>query len=158
MAALLMQMRSCHQPTNQGGVDVNLVDPGRQAAFADLQAQLIGYADSIEGLRFPDQVLNELHVVTTRHLPLSVLGAARFPLKSGDWESVEIGRSAFLHKSVPEGWWEEYSALARGRFNPMLFLAATSMAIHTWTEVRRMFQTDWSRQMGVRFGVQAWDA
>jgi DNA-binding CsgD family transcriptional regulator len=119
---------------------LNLIDPGREVAFADLQAQLIGYADSIEGLRFPDQVLNELHAVTTRHLPLSVLGAARFPLKSGDWESVQIGRSAFLHKSVPEGWWEEYSALARGRFQPLLFLAATSMAIHSWTEVRRMFQ------------------
>jgi LuxR family quorum sensing-dependent transcriptional regulator len=137
---------------------LNLIDPGRQAAFADLQAQLIGYADSIEGLRFPDQVLNELHAITTRHLPLPVLGAARFPMKSGDWESVQVGKSAFLHKSVPEGWWEEYSALARGRFNPLLFLAATSMAIHSWTEVRRMFQPigidKWSYDLAFKHGMR----
>jgi LuxR family quorum sensing-dependent transcriptional regulator len=116
------------------------IDPSSPAGFADLQARLIGYADRVEELQSPADVLTELHASTTRHLPLQVLGAARFPLKSGNWESVQIGKSAFLHKSVPARWWEEYSALARGRFNPLLFLAASSMAIHTWTEVRRMFQ------------------
>jgi hypothetical protein len=79
--------------------------------------------------------------VTTRHLPLFVLGAARLPLNSRDWaSSLRLGKAAFLHKSVPEGWWEEYDALAHGKFRPMLFLAASSMAMHSWTEVRRMFQ------------------
>src|SRR6476620_9112699 len=108
-----------------------LIDSGRRATLADLQTQLIDYADQVEELRSPEDVLNELHAITTRHLPLQVMGAARFPLKSGDWESVQLGKCAVLHSSVPDGWWEEYSALARGRFQPMLFLAATSMAIHT---------------------------
>jgi len=136
--------------------NLKLVDPGRQADFADLHAQLIGYADHVEEQRSPDQVLNELHAITTRHL--QVMGAARFPLKSGDWESVQIGKSAFLHESVPEGWWEEYSALARGRFQPLLFLAATSMAKHTWTEVRRMFQPigvdKWSYDLAFKHGMR----
>jgi DNA-binding CsgD family transcriptional regulator len=137
---------------------LELIDSGPRTALAVLQTQLIHYADRVEGLRTPEAVLDELHAITTRHLPLQVLGAARFPLKSGDWESVQIGKSAFLHHSVPEGWWEEYSALARGRFQPMLFLAATSMAVHTWTEVRRMFQPigidKWSYDVALKHGMR----
>jgi LuxR family quorum sensing-dependent transcriptional regulator len=137
---------------------LKLVDPQRQAAFADLQAQLVGYADRVESLRSPDEVLNELHDITTRHLPLPVMGAARFPLNSGDWDSIQLGKSVFLHKSVPEGWWGEYHALARGRFRPMLFLAASSMALHSWTEARRMFQPvgidKWTYDLALKHGMR----
>ena len=133
-------------------------ETSRSAAYTDLQAGLIGYADRVEELRSADAVLEELHDVTTRHLPLSVLGAARFPLKSGDWASIELGKLAFLHKSVPEGWWEEYHALARGKFRPMLFLAASSMAMHTWTEARRMFQPigvdNWTYDLALKHGMR----
>ncbi len=93
-------------------------ETSRPAAHTELQAGLIGYADRVEEMRSPDEVLEELHAVTTRHLPLSVMGAARLPLKSGDWTSIELGKLIFLHKSVPEGWWEEYEAVARGKFRP----------------------------------------
>ena len=88
------------------------LDTPPQSAFADLQARLIDYANRVEQLRSPDDVLDELNAITTQSLPLSVLGAARFPLKSGDWESIQVGKSVFLHKDVPEGWWEDYTALA----------------------------------------------
>ena len=101
--------------------DLKLLNPGRQADLGDLPTQLIAYADRVEELPSPEQVLNDLHAVTTRHLPLQVMGAARFPLKSGDWGAVQLGKSAFLHKSVPDGWWEDYSALARGRLQPLPF-------------------------------------
>jgi DNA-binding CsgD family transcriptional regulator len=108
--------------------------------FNDLHARLLDYAAHVHELRSPAEVLDELHAVTSRDQPLSVLGAARFPIKSGDWDSVELGKSAFLHKDVPEHWWEEYRALMQERFRPVLFLAASSLAAHTWTEVRRLFQ------------------
>jgi DNA-binding CsgD family transcriptional regulator len=137
---------------------LKFVDAGRRTDFAGLQTALLAYADRIEELRSPDAVLNELHAVTTRHLPLPVLGAARFPVKSGDWDSVQIGKSAFLHESVPDGWWEEYCALARGKFRPLLFLAASSMANHTWTEVRRLFQPigidKWTYELALRHGMR----
>jgi DNA-binding CsgD family transcriptional regulator len=132
--------------------------PGGQAAIAHLQTRLIGCADVLGELRSADDVLNELHAITSRDLPLSVLGAARFPTKSGDWASVQLGKSAFLHESVPKTWWEEYDALARGKFRPLLFLAATSMAMHTWTEVRRMFQPigsdTWTYDLGLKHGMR----
>jgi LuxR family quorum sensing-dependent transcriptional regulator len=130
----------------------------RQADFCDLQAGLIRYAGHIDELRSPDEVLDKLHAVTTRYLPLPVLGAARLPVKSGDWESVQIGKSAFLHESVPEGWWDEYAALARGKFRPALFLASSSMATYTWTEVRRLFQPigvdKWTYDLALKHGMR----
>jgi DNA-binding CsgD family transcriptional regulator len=136
-------------------------EPGRQPVqpvFTDLQTGLIGYADRVAELRSPDEVLEGLHAVTARYLPLAVLGAARFPLKSGDWTSIQLGKLAFLHKSVPEGWWEEYHALARGKFRPMLFLAASSMAMHTWTETRRLFQPigvdNWTYDLALKHGMR----
>jgi LuxR family quorum sensing-dependent transcriptional regulator len=133
-------------------------DVAGHAAFADLQTQLIDYAHRVEELPFPEDVLDAMHAITTRHLALSLMGAARFPLKSGDWASLQLGKSVFLHKSVPEGWWEQYHALAQGRFRPMLFLAASSIATHTWTEARRMFQPigidNWTYDLALKHGMR----
>jgi DNA-binding CsgD family transcriptional regulator len=137
---------------------LRLVEKTAQPGFADLQAGLVDYASRVEQLRSPDEVLDELHAITTKCLALSVLGAARFPLKPGDWESVQLGRSVFLHKDVPEGWWEEYQAIAQGKFRPMLFLATASMASHTWTEGRRMLQPvgidQWSYELYLKHGMR----
>jgi DNA-binding CsgD family transcriptional regulator len=133
-------------------------ETSRPVGLADLQTELIGYADRVEQLRSPSEVLDELHTVTARHLPLAVLGAARFPLKPGDWASIRLGKLAFLHKSVPEGWWEEHHALALGKFRPLLFLAVSSMAVHTWTEARRMFQPigidNWTYDLALKHGMR----
>jgi LuxR family quorum sensing-dependent transcriptional regulator len=137
---------------------VKLAQRDRHIDFAGLQTGLIGYAEHVEEHQSPEAVLTELHAITTRHLPLPVMGAARFPQKSGDWESVQLGKSAFLHKSVPEGWWHEYDALARGKFRPILFFSASSMVIHTWTEVRRMFQPigidKWTYDLAFKHGIR----
>ena len=108
-----------------------------QTGFADLQGRLIAYASRVEQLPSPDRVLDELHLIT-RSVSLSVLGAARFPAKVADWDSIQIGKSAFLHEDVPKGWWEEYHTRAQGKFRPALFLASSSIAAFTWTEVLRM--------------------
>jgi DNA-binding CsgD family transcriptional regulator len=125
---------------------------------AELQARLIDYASHVGELRTPSDVLDELHAVTTRAMPLSVLGAARFPMKSGDWASNQLGKSAFLHRDVPEGWWEEYTALAPGKFRPLLFLAKSSMASCTWTEVKRMLEPigvdRWSDELALKYGMR----
>ena len=101
------------------------IDHASRSGPANLQSMLVDYTGHVEELRSPEEVLNELDAVTKRSLPLRVLGAARFPIKSGDWESIQLGKSAFLHEEVPEGWWEEHEALARGKFRPPLFLAGS---------------------------------
>ena len=126
--------------------------------FADLQTKLIDYASHIDGLATPTDVLDQLHAITTKNLPLNVLGAARLPIRDADWGSLKPGKSVFLHKDVPAGWWEEYDALARGRFRPNLFLAKSSLTSHTWTEVRRLFDPvgvdRWSDDLALKFGMR----
>src|SRR5262245_28505830 len=100
----------------------------RQMNIPLLPEGLAEFSRRIEEHTAPSAVLDELHTMTTRSLPLCVLGAARFPLKSGDWDAVQLGRSIFLHKNSPDGWWEEYETVARGRFRPLLFLARHSLA------------------------------
>jgi DNA-binding CsgD family transcriptional regulator len=125
---------------------------------SDLQARLIEYASHIGEFRTPNDVLAALHVITTKSLPLCVLGAVRFPLKATDWNSVQLGKSVFLHKDVPEGWWEEHAALSPGRFSPHLFLAKSSLASYTWTEVQHLFEPvgidRWSFDLGLKHGMR----
>jgi DNA-binding CsgD family transcriptional regulator len=125
---------------------------------ADLAAKLIDYAGRIAEWRTPSEVLDRLHTITASNLPLSVLGAARFPIKSRDWDTMELGTSAFLHADVPEGWWRDYHALAQGRFRPVLFLARSGMASCTWTEVMRMLEPigvdRWSHELAAKYGMR----
>ena len=134
------------------------IDHAPRTGITDLQARLVEYAGHVDELRSPKEVLNELHAVTTRSLPLRVLGAVCLPIKSGDWESLQLGKSVFLHDNIPDGWWEEHEAFARGKFRPLLFLAAFSMASHTWTEVRRMIQPtgidQWSYELALKYGMR----
>ena len=51
----------------------------------------------------PGQVLDALHDLASRCGHLSVLGAARFPVKASDWRSARLERDVFLHSSAPEG-------------------------------------------------------
>src|SRR5262245_54650009 len=108
-------------------------EPGRatQEDFGFLPEGLVDFSRRVQELESASAVLNELHAVTTQCLPLFVLGAARFPLKSRDWDSVHFGKSIFVHAGAPEGWWEEYETVARGRFRPLLFLARNGLASYT---------------------------
>ena len=82
---------------------------GRDNSSSDLQEGLLEYSRSVNTSRTPQEVLDTLHQVTsTSFVSLSVLGAARFPLKANDWDAIRLGKSVFLHKDVPDGWWDEY--------------------------------------------------
>src|SRR6476660_6682067 len=87
----------------------------------------------------PPEVLDALNVLAKKCLPpLSVLGAARFPIKSSDWRSTRIGRDAFLHSSAPQGWWDEYAAMAQHEDDPGMMMAKYSLMACTWTETMQM--------------------
>jgi DNA-binding CsgD family transcriptional regulator len=135
-----------------------LIETPSKGGLAGLQARLSDYTGRVEQAKSPDDVLEELHALTTANLPLSVLGAARFPLKSGDWEAVRLGKSFFIQKDVPEGWWEEYDALARGKFRPLFFMALASLASYTWTDVSRMLQPvgidRWTYDLALKYGMR----
>jgi LuxR family quorum sensing-dependent transcriptional regulator len=135
-----------------------LVEFTSDPAIADLQQRLWDYTERVEQARSADEVLDALHALATARLPLSVLAAAKFPLKSGDWDAIKLGKTIFIHRDVPAGWWEEYHLLAGGRFRPLLFLARSSISSHTWTEARRMFEPvgvdRWSYELALKYGMR----
>ena len=69
-----------------------------------------------------------------------------------------LGKSVFLHKDVPDGWWDEYVALAPTHFTPRLFLARSSLAWFTWTETMRMLEpigiNRWADELGLKYGMR----
>src|SRR5262245_54033837 len=133
----------------------NSVPDGQLSA---IYRELVDFANRVDALRTPTEVLDGLHVVCSTDLPLNVLGAARFSAKAAGVESIQLGRSGFLHKSVPSGWWEEYTVLAKTHFTPMIFLARSSLASFTWTETTRRFEPigsdRWSAELGLKYGMR----
>jgi DNA-binding CsgD family transcriptional regulator len=126
--------------------------------IASLHDRIFDYASSVHDLRTPSDVLDQLHDITTKSLPLPVLGAARFPSKAAGWDSVQLGNSIFLHKGVPKGWWEEYQTLERGKFRPLLFLAQSRMGPFTWAEAKQMVEPTgidrWSDELFLKYGIR----
>ena len=125
---------------------------------AELYTALLNLASQVYDLQTPADVLDALHVVSTTKIPLNVMGAARFPIKAAGLETLQLGKSCFLHKSVPEGWWDEYTALAKSHFTPLVFLARSSLASFTWTETTQRFEPIGADRWSFELGPQIRDA
>jgi DNA-binding CsgD family transcriptional regulator len=124
---------------------------------ADLHAGLLDYAGRVGEFSAPSVVLDALHAIISKNLPLNVLGAVRLPINDTNWRPV-LGKSVFLHKDVPDRWWEEYDALSQGKFRPALFLARSSLASFTWTEMQQLIEPigvdRWTFELGLKYGMR----
>ena len=125
----------------------------------DVQGELLEFSRTLRRWKTPSEVLDALHHVTVQHEPASQRGTAlRFPLKATNWGAIRLGKSVFLHKDVPDGWWDEYIALAPTRFTPKLFLASISLASFTWTETKRMLEPigidRWADELALKYGMR----
>jgi hypothetical protein len=110
------------------------VSTALNGGLVDLHTRLIDFTNTVGSLNNPKEVLDALHAVSTTSLPLNLLGAARLAVKANNLASAQLGKSAFLHDSVPAGWWNAYATLAKSNFAPAIFLARSSLASFTWTE------------------------
>ena len=124
-----------------------------------LTPYLTKFTDEVATRLTPDEVLDALDTLVKRGLPfISVLGAARFPLKASDWRSTRLGRDVFLHSSVPEGWWEEYAAMAEREQDPGVMMAKFSLMACSWTETMQMLDPvgldRWPYDLSLRYGIR----
>jgi DNA-binding CsgD family transcriptional regulator len=119
---------------------------------------LTEFTTRVAAARTPGEVLDFLQVIAVRVLPLSVLGAARIPLQMSDWRSTRLGRDAFLHSSVPDGWWEEYAAMAMREYDPGVLMARSSLMACTWTETMQMLAPigvdRWPYELSLKYGMR----
>jgi LuxR family quorum sensing-dependent transcriptional regulator len=129
-------------------------------SFATLAATplLTEFTDHVSQTRTPAAVLDVLHACASRLIPLSVMGAARIPLRTSDWRSTRLGTDVFLHSSVPEGWWEEYIAIAAREYDPGLMMARGSLMACTWTETMQMLEPigidRWPYELALKYGMR----
>ena len=73
-----------------------------------LGSEMLRFLSDIETLDTPDALLDGLHKATHQASSLNVLGAALLPIRWGDWSGFDKGKTVFLHKCAPQGWWDEH--------------------------------------------------
>ena len=112
----------------------------------------------VENLTTPDEVLNRLHDITSERTLLRVQGANRFSVKVGDWRRIELGKNVFVHRDVPRGWLEEWSAFVASGQPMGLITARMCLAPFTWTELSRMLDPigidRWPFELALKHGMR----
>src|SRR5262249_11285906 len=106
----------------------------------------------------PDLVLDDLHAVSSSACQLSVLGALLMPLRWGDLSALELGKTVFLHRSAPDGWWDEWLALSRQTPGPGSALLRTAIAPCTMSEMMRLLEPlgveRWPMELALKHGIR----
>lgn len=119
---------------------------------------LTEFTTRVPQLCSPNDVLEALHYLVSKRFPLSVLGAARLPIKGSDWRSVQLDRDVFLHSSAPTGWWDEYVAMAKHEQDVGAMMARASLMSCTWTETMKMVEPigidRWPNDLALRYGMR----
>src|SRR5262249_50915079 len=105
-----------------------------------MRSNLIEFAAQVEHYKSPTSVLDALDDAIAEDVSLMVLGAKRFGVNLRDRESLKVGDNVFIHKSVPEGWWDAYFELSKKAYAPMIMMARHCLAPYTWTECLRIFE------------------
>jgi DNA-binding CsgD family transcriptional regulator len=123
-----------------------------------LGAEMLQFTSSVDELKTPDEVLDALNKVSSESLRLNVLGAAQFPLRWGDWETNGKGKTVFLHKSVPEGWWEEHVELSSKNPGCGFMFAQLALAPYTLSELMRIVEPlggeRWPFELALKYGMR----
>jgi DNA-binding CsgD family transcriptional regulator len=123
-----------------------------------LRTNLLACPPRIAASERPSDVLDRLDEALGGCHKLRVLGAGRFPVKSGDWDRVRLGETAFRHKSVSADLWREYLTLARVSYDPLVMLARVSLAPFTWSEGQAMLDLvgadRWALDLCLKYGMR----
>jgi LuxR family quorum sensing-dependent transcriptional regulator len=123
-----------------------------------LGENMLRFTSSIDQFETVDEVLDRLHGVTANGAQVSVLGAALFPLRWGDMASIELGKTVFLHKSAPSGWWDEHIELSRTQPGCGWMFAQLSLAPFTMSELMRLLEPlaaeRWPFELAFKYGMR----
>jgi DNA-binding CsgD family transcriptional regulator len=121
-----------------------------------LGTRLLQFTRDVEELDSPEDVLDGLHKITLETCQINVLAATMFPLRWGD--PIEKGQTLFLHKSVPDSWWNEYQELSQRHPGTGLMIAQLAIAPFTISELTRTLEPlgieRWSVELGLKYGMR----
>jgi len=123
-----------------------------------MRSNLIEFTAQVEHYNSPSRVLDALDDAIAEDVSLMVLGAKRFGVNQRDRETLKVGENVFIHKSVPEGWWDAYFELSKKAYAPIIMMARHCLAPYTWTECLRIFEPvgidRWAHELGLKYGMR----
>jgi len=123
-----------------------------------MRSNLIEFTAQVGDYNTPDSVLDALDVAIAEDISLMVLGAKRFGVNPSDRDTLTVGKNVFIHKSVPNGWWDAYLELSNRAYAPIITMARHCLAPFTWSECLRMFEPvgidRWAYELGLKFGMR----
>jgi LuxR family quorum sensing-dependent transcriptional regulator len=123
-----------------------------------LRSALVDFTAQVGQCNAPAVVLDALDDAIAKDSTLRVLGARRYGVGIPQRESLRLGENVFLHKSVPEGWWDDYYVLSQKASSPLVSMARHCLAPLTWTECLRIFEPigidRWSYELGLKYGMR----
>ena len=123
-----------------------------------LSADLLKFTEAVHHLDTPEAVLGALDRITWSDCHAHVLGAALLPLNFGASHSLVMGKTVFLHESVPKGWWEDRTELATGSPAPSDVAARLALAPFTLTELMKSLEPigidRWAVELNLKHGIR----
>lgn len=123
-----------------------------------LVSRLLHFTERVDEFESSDHVLNALHDSTHETCGLNVLGALLLPLRWGDIDAIEVGKTVFLHKSAPKGWWDEQLELTKINPGAGAMLARLAIAPYTMSETMQRFEPlgvdRWPFELALKYGMR----
>ena len=123
---------------------------------APLSSELLHFTNIVDKLDTPEKVLDALHEAVRGTCHLAVLAAILLPIKMGDVDSLELGKTVFLHKGVPKGFWDEFLELARRHLPAPGMLGYLALGPFTMSEAMKRLElsgTDrWPIELALKYG------
>jgi hypothetical protein len=140
-------------------------DAERQAAPSagsampnQLANDLLRFTKTVDNHNTPEAVLDALDSITWCSCHAHVLGAELFPLNFGTTDSLVVGKTVFLHKSTPKGWWEERMQLSAISPAPGDVAARLALAPFTTSEVMKSLEPigvdRWGVELNLKHGMR----
>jgi len=129
-----------------------------QGDDADDLADILDLITRTKTLENSFDVLNSLHEITSKKFRINVLGAVRLPEQFGVFEAVVDRKTVFLHKSVPAGWWDAYTAKSQKHPSPIYAMAQLRLEPFTTTETMQRLDPigadRWSFELSQEYGMR----
>ena len=123
-----------------------------------LGSEMLRFIGGVDKLETPDALLEGLHKAAHSITSLSVLGAALFPVRSGDWTGFEKRKTIYLHESASEAWWEEYTEMTKTHPRPSVRFKQLSPAPITLSEIMRTLEPlgvdRWPIDLALKYGMR----
>ena len=125
---------------------------------SQLATDLLRFTETVDSLDTPEAVLDALDEITWRSCHAHVLGAELLPLNFGTTDSLVVGKTVFLHKSAPKGWWEQRMELSAISPAPGDVAARLALAPFTTSEMMKSLEPigvdRWAVELNLKHGMR----